>query len=313
FCADIKRTFAGWLTRQHRSYFALKLPHHWWLFGSDGQLRSNLDTPQIEYFRFIADKYMQEGDRVILCTAQPVWIYAHKYKQYGAEFDEADLLYLQHDVLSKKKIDIKVFLAGDLHHYRRHEEKLDAPDSAKTQKITSGGGGAFLHPTHGTDVSRIHEEKYETEHPARTFELKKSFPEIEESKRLAWRNLLFFWINPWFGVVPGLIYFLTAWILWSSQGYQATGTLLGSIKSVAFAARNNPGVALWVLMFVFVFVFFTDTHSKFYKWAGGLAHCLAHYACIFLIAWAVQVYSVNLASHHPLIQFAISGSIVFTL
>lgn len=36
-------------------------------------------------------------------------------------------------------------LAGDLHHYMRYEpqESLDEPSL-----VTSGGGGAFLHPTH---------------------------------------------------------------------------------------------------------------------------------------------------------------------
>jgi hypothetical protein len=55
FCSDIGgRRFAGWWTRQKRSYFVLKLPHGWWLVGSDGQLQSDMDVPQIEHFREIA-------------------------------------------------------------------------------------------------------------------------------------------------------------------------------------------------------------------------------------------------------------------
>lgn len=54
FTSDLDRTFAGWITKQKRSYFALKLPQNWWLFASDGQLQSDIDTPQIEYFRKIA-------------------------------------------------------------------------------------------------------------------------------------------------------------------------------------------------------------------------------------------------------------------
>ena len=38
---------------------------------------------------------MQPGDRVIVCLAAPVWIHAHKYRQYGGSFDETDLLYLR--------------------------------------------------------------------------------------------------------------------------------------------------------------------------------------------------------------------------
>jgi hypothetical protein len=33
FCAE--RWFGGWQTRQRRSYFALALPHGWWLLGAD--------------------------------------------------------------------------------------------------------------------------------------------------------------------------------------------------------------------------------------------------------------------------------------
>ena len=81
FCSDIGgRRFAGWWTRQRRSYFAVKLPHRWWLIGSDGQLQSDLDVPQIEHFREIAARHMQPGDKVILCLSTPVWVYAQKYR-----------------------------------------------------------------------------------------------------------------------------------------------------------------------------------------------------------------------------------------
>src|ERR1043165_3900864 len=53
FCAPYfnERVFAnGWRTRQRRSYFALKLPFDWWVFGLDFQLTHNLDWAQQEYF-----------------------------------------------------------------------------------------------------------------------------------------------------------------------------------------------------------------------------------------------------------------------
>ena len=48
-----QRWFGGWKTRQQRSYFAIKLPHNWWLWGLDVQLQSDLDKPQIDYFSHI--------------------------------------------------------------------------------------------------------------------------------------------------------------------------------------------------------------------------------------------------------------------
>src|SRR5262245_60600882 len=41
FCAG--RWFAGWRTHQRRSYFAIQLPHDWWLLGTDVQLGSDID------------------------------------------------------------------------------------------------------------------------------------------------------------------------------------------------------------------------------------------------------------------------------
>ncbi len=40
----------GWRCQQHRSYFAIKLPHNWWIWGPDIQLADNLDDSQRDYF-----------------------------------------------------------------------------------------------------------------------------------------------------------------------------------------------------------------------------------------------------------------------
>jgi hypothetical protein len=63
----------GWRTRQARSYFAVPLPHRWWLWGIDIQLSTYIDAPQLDYFHTVADK-MGPGDRVILCVAEPSWV-----------------------------------------------------------------------------------------------------------------------------------------------------------------------------------------------------------------------------------------------
>ena len=46
---------------------------------------------------------MRPGDRVILCLSLPVWVYAHKYRQYGGVFDETDLLYLREEVFARAR------------------------------------------------------------------------------------------------------------------------------------------------------------------------------------------------------------------
>jgi hypothetical protein len=101
--------FAGWWTRQRRSYFVLKLPHGWWLVGSDGQLQSDLDVPQIEHFREIVGKHMKAGDKVILCLAAPVWIYAAKYRTCRTRLRrDRPHIFFEKKVFARHGVDVRV-------------------------------------------------------------------------------------------------------------------------------------------------------------------------------------------------------------
>jgi len=324
FCSDLNRQFAGWFTRQKRSYFALKLPGNWWLFGSDGQLQSDIDTPQIEYFRNVSES-MDEGDKVILCISQPNWIYSEKYKKFGELYDESDLIYLQREILDKKNIQVKVYLSGDYHHYRRHEEMNPADEKSKVQKITAGGGGAFLHPTHDVDVSRISDNYKSSE---RFFRLEKSYPDIQKSKSLTFKNLFFLLYNPGFGILTAIMYLMTAWIVLSSFDYDTlkiphglSENFLYSVKLTAESVMMNPLAAIWIFFLFLSFIFFTDTHSKVYKYFGGFIHCCVHLEAAFLITWVILMF-VNLDEGVLAIRFSvalllimvagwIAGSIIF--
>jgi len=312
FCSAIGgRWFAGWATRQSRSYFALKLPGGWWLLGSDGQLQSDLDTPQIEYFRDIAAHHMRSGDRVILCLSLPVWIYAHKYRRLGRVFDETDLVYLRDHVLAPRGVEVKVLLAGDLHHYRRHEEVSPGPGRTPVQKITAGGGGAFLHATHDEDVALIVEEAMEPDVPPRAFDLKTAYPDLRRSWRLSFGNLLFPLKNPRFGIVPALLYVLTAWMVASTVGLQSPSSALEALRLTGLAFVWQPALAIWMLGVTAGFLVFTDTHSRTYRLAAGLTHAAAHWACIFYVAWGAIIVSGWLVPGQLFTRFLVSGALVF--
>jgi Calcineurin-like phosphoesterase len=312
FCSAIGgRWFAGWATRQNRSYFALKLPGHWWLLGSDGQLRSDLDTPQIEYFRDIAAHHMRPGDRVILVMAVPVWIYAHKYRQLDQLFDETDLIYLREEVLAPRGVEVKVLLSGDLHHYRRHEEVGPPPGKTPVQKITAGGGGAFLHATHDEDVARIVEEATRPGSPPRIFGLKTAYPDLRRSWRLSFGNLLFPLKNPNFGIVPALLYLITAWIVAATIGFKEATGALDALRLTGLAVILQPGAALWMLGVAALFLAFTDTHSKTYRVAAGLTHAATHWACIFYVGWGAIVISGWLLPDRGFLRLILSGALVF--
>lgn len=265
FCG--RDSFAGWKTRQRRSYFALKLPQGWWLLGTDMQLDSDIDRAQVDYFRDIANTQMQDGDRVILCNAEPHWIAAKVYSRFDPDYSESNLDFLERSVLGRKKV--KVFLAGDLHHYRRHE----APDG--TQKITAGGGGAFLHPTHGPDVAMLADD----------FALKKSFPDEATSESLAWGNFGFLLRNPYFGVVTAMLYVLTAWAVKTDLGAFGLREWPQALYAVFYSALQSPVSAFWVVALFGGFLLFTDTHSKPYRLIAGSLHGAAHVLAVFLIGW----------------------------
>jgi hypothetical protein len=291
FCS--KRWFSGWRTRQSRSYFALKLPHGWWLLGTDTQLGSDIDAPQVEYFKGVAAQ-MQETDRIILCHAEPHWIFARMYEHLDASYSESNLSFLE-KMLGKK---VAVFIAGDLHHYRRHE----ATDASSTQKITAGGGGAFLHPTHmgrlGIDVSQLKEKA-----SGRTFEKRAAFPPEKVSRRLSWRNLVFPYLKgnqSWtFGFTTAGLYLLLTLAAVSdfrhieetASGIRSVVGLKNIIGTILHTVLNSPLTLFGVLLTILGFVLFTDTHSKMHRWIMGSLHALAHILSAFTVA-LLSIYAV---------------------
>lgn len=137
FCR--KRWIGGWRTRQRRSYFALKLPHRWWLWGIDIQFGSYIDEAQLRYFAGVALEQIQPGDRIILCVAKEV--------ESGRKKDEVhsdrDVELLEREIIQPCGARLVLSLKSGKHYYARYEQ-----EDGFRQHIASGGGGAFLHPTH---------------------------------------------------------------------------------------------------------------------------------------------------------------------
>jgi hypothetical protein len=133
------RWIGGRATQQTRSYFALKLPHNWWLWGVDCQIKGYVDQPQIDFFDHVAKKWMQPKSRLILCTGMPNWQYVD-VSNPGKQF--RTFSYLERIAGNANRGHrLRLVLSGDSHHYSRYVE-------GNLNYITAGGGGAFLHPTH---------------------------------------------------------------------------------------------------------------------------------------------------------------------
>jgi Calcineurin-like phosphoesterase len=134
------RRFGDFQTCQHRSSFAIKLPHNWWIWGADIQLTNALDSGQLDYFTAVAD-CMEKGDKFILLTAEPSW-----YHIGEPEGDLArDNLQLLIAGATSKGAKLCGILSGDSHHYARYNESQEL---GNLNLITAGGGGAYTHGTY---------------------------------------------------------------------------------------------------------------------------------------------------------------------
>jgi hypothetical protein len=263
FCRP-ERGFAGCRTRQSRSYFALQLPANWWLLGIDLQLGADLDEPQVRYFQTVA-REMKESARIILCAPEPQWIYEAMYPGH-ASYESSQLKYFEHEILQRS---ISVFIGGDLHFYKRHE------NSAGVQKIVSGGGGAFLHPTHAPPTQTL----------AGGYEQRASYPSEDQSRRLTWRNLRFPLLNPRAAWLPGTVYALSAWFASASLQPEQLTSFGAALHAALVAAIRDPVNGLWLITVVAGLIFFTDTHERWYRVLGGFTHAVLHLFAAFVLAW----------------------------
>jgi hypothetical protein len=293
FCRP-ERGFAACRTQQTRSYFALRLPHHWWVLGVDLQLGDDLDEPQVQYFQRVAEA-LEEDARIVLCMPEPHWIYERSVQKDPSP-DAAATRFLEQNILKRK---ISVFIAGDLHCYRRHET------ADGVQKIVWGGGGAFLRPTHVRHRASLVDGS----------EPRTAYPPPATSRRIAWRNLLFPFLNPRFFWVPAVLYTLSAWFASTNLSEETAATAGSALRAAIAAAVRDPVDGLWVLLFIGAFIAFTDTHVKWYRVAGGFVHAIAHLLLAFAIGWAALLLTANLIGlpFGALRHLLLAGAITFVV
>ena len=284
-----KDWFAGWRTRQTRSYFALKLPQGWWLMGVDVQLASDLDPDQVAYFEAIA-KDIPRGDRIILCLPEPHWIYQQErdtgrwdrtdWERPGALGPDGqpairtNLEYLECHLF---KGQVQVMLAGDLHHYRRHA----GPDGR--QKIVAGGGGAFMHLSHPWSEAPL----------ADGATLQRVWPEPAVSRRLAWQNLGFPLLHKPLGWLIGLAYLLVGWNLQADLSPYGLCQFGGALGTALLDTIRRPGGAFMVLGLLGAFVLFAPPTKRRFRIGAGFTHGLAHLGLCFLLGWGATRLAVT--------------------
>jgi len=294
FCRP-ERGFANCKTHQTRSYFALKLPHNWWLAAIDLQLGADLDEPQVQYFQKVADR-MDGAARLILCVPEPRWILEDAYPRHSNYEELSSTAFLEEKVFKRKA---QVFLTGDLHFYKRHE------NAAGIQKITSGGGGAFLHPTHAPKTRELRNG----------FKQRAAYPDEKTSLALSWRNFLFPLINPKAGWLYAFLYTMSAWLASSRLEAADVIDLPTALEAAINAGIRDPLNGMWLFMIIAGFIFFTDTHVRSWRFLGGATHALMHLAAAFFVGWWALLLTVRVfdLSYGSTLQLVMSGVVTLLL
>ncbi len=286
FCQQ--RWIGGWQTRQSRSYFAAKLPHNWWLWGIDIQLSADVDKPQLDYFDTMHQQ-ASAGDKIILCTSEPVWVY-QEYQRDDKPYQNLQFFTNRYAKKNKKKLDFRLMLTGDMHHYTsfKNTEK-ENPD----WKITAGGGGAFTHPTHQVPKElNLEDGRYKQE---------KAFPDDKESRKMAFNNLKFPFINLSFGGFFAVLYLLFGWFIGASDatGVTESGSFLHLLAETGISElqyisssytsllAGSPGLTIFLLILFSGILGFSDTDRKkaFSSWIAGGIHGLLQVILLLLAVW----------------------------
>ena len=317
------KVIGGRQTQQTRTYFALRLPKGWWLWGTDSQIEGSIDQPQVDFFQFVAEKWMDPGSKLILCAGTPDWEYVDP-RDPTKRFSTFSYLASLAPSAGKEHV-VKLLLSGDSHHYARYREK-------DLNFITCGGGGAFLHPTHNL---RSHKE-FEFPYPApghydpkhkrkeypRTVDLATKndapdadealFPSRAESRRLAWGLFGFAFRNLIFTGIVAALYLIFTWLLFLNnrvldplsahqplQQLLSRGSLLCAEWHFWWLATVSPTTLLFCVLAWAGYYYFADARG-FARFALGTVHAVIQAIAASLVTCLVLSAVVPLLPQCPL-------------
>lgn len=232
FCRQ--RWIGGWRTSQRRSYFAVKLPNGWWLWGIDIQFGAFVDETQLKYFAQVAADQVEPGDRIILCMAKEV----ESGRKQGEIHSDRDVAYLEREIIRPNGARLVLQLKSGKHYYSRYEEQ-----DGSRQHITSGGGGAFLHPTHNLP------ERARLPGPDGPLDYHRAatYPSPAASKRLRKRIWLLPAYNLPLAAVFGTVEVLLAFMLGLHLGDRHVSLGVGDLRQ---AVWESPTAFLLILLMV---------------------------------------------------------------
>jgi hypothetical protein len=278
------RWIGGRRTVQDRSYFAVRLPHGHWLWGVDIQSEAYLDSAQIAYFEKAAAA-MQAGDRLILCTAMPVWIERHPSGQ------ARNLAFVERELVPSD-VDVILTLTGDEHHYARYGDP-----ALGGVKVTAGGGGAFLSPTH--NLPKRVTVPVRGGDQLETLDVQCLYPNAKTSRRLSLKALWIGFLNNTFPLVTGLV----GWFIFAANTAGLRTRNPGRLEDVYHRwsildlltgdFRSSQTAVTFALLFAAMFAFAIPRetgHSMrrvLARMLMAVVHTVLHLIAAALVSWVV--------------------------
>ncbi len=140
FCsaAATNPALGGWDTQQREPFFAVALPHRWWIWSVDIRTGEPLAVKQFNYFSQIAER-LTADDKIVLVSAQENWLLP--------DFDG----WIEQDSLSK------IVVLAEAAHARIvavvnggwFEYSHNTTAQGRLHLIGVGGGRRVVYPTHG--------------------------------------------------------------------------------------------------------------------------------------------------------------------
>jgi hypothetical protein len=158
---------------------------------------------------------------------------------------DRNLGYLEREVLQPAGASVAIYLKSGRHHYCRYE----SPDTS-SQLITAGGGGAFLHPTHGLPESIDHPGDDPTADPPRALALASAYPSRDVSKGLRKRVWLLPIFNLPLAVALGALQVLLVFMLGLHHEDQHLSVSFGDLSQ---ALWDSPTAFLLILLVIVSF------------------------------------------------------------
>ncbi|MGH3907079.1 MAG: hypothetical protein ACRDTE_23320 [Pseudonocardiaceae bacterium] len=273
FCRD--HWIGGWRTGQRRSYFALKLPNGWWLWGIDIQFGAYIDEAQRRYFADVAAGQVEPGDRIILCMAKEV----ESGRKQAEIHSDRDVEYLEREIIQPSGAQLLLYLKSGKHHYTRYEE-----EHGSRQHISSGGGGAFLHPTHNlperTDLSGA-------EGPT-AYRRAGIYPSPTVSKRLRKRIWLLPLYNLPLAAVFGIVQVLLAFMLGLHLGDRHVSLGLGDLRHALWESPTSFLLILVMIVSLAGMVRFAHDASGVRRFLLGMTHSTLQLAGVAVVMIAAS-------------------------